>query len=254
MSNSRADVQMLEELNFNAWPALHTVHHDGWLIRKTGGSSRRVNSANALSPGVLPLEEKVRYCEALFDGWKQRRVFRVTPLADPALAGLLAARGYEPEAPTFVQVAQVKPFPIDARVTVSDRFDPAWSRASAAMRGLAGDDAVILEAQHRAIAIPTLWASARVDGEIAAVGAVAVERGWAGLHGIYVSRSVRRAGLARAISKALLGGAHQLGASRAWLQVEQGNSAALPLYGSLGFETEWAYQHLVLSATTALTH
>jgi len=245
MSLSLAEMLELEELNFNAWPALHSVHFDGWLVRKTGGISRRVNSVNAVAPGTLPLADKVVQCEAMFSRWGQRSVFRITPLSEPGLEPMLLTRGYDVEAPTNVMLAPLVAREADVRVTLADSFDPAWAAASARMRVLPEDEAAILESQHRAIAVPTLWASVRAGGTVLGVGAAAVERGWAGLHGIYVGKDGRRRGLARAISVSLLSRAHAMGARRAWLQVEQANVAAIPLYRSLGFETAWTYQHLV---------
>jgi ribosomal protein S18 acetylase RimI-like enzyme len=248
MSLSLAEVRELEELNFNAWPALHSVHFDGWLVRKTGGISRRVNSVNAVAPGTLPLADKVVQCEAMFRRWGQRSVFRITPLSEPGLEAVLLTRGYEQEAPTNVMLASLVAQEADVRVTLADSFDPAWAAASARMRVLPDDEAAILASQHRAIAVPTLWASVCEGDTVLGVGAAAVERGWVGLHGIYVGKDGRRLGLARAISVSLLSRAHAMGARRAWLQVEQANEAAIPLYRSLGFETAWTYRHLVRAA------
>ena len=81
-----------------------------------------------------------------------------------------------------------------------------------------------------------------------AVGAAGIERGWSGLNGIHVAKNARRKGFARMVSEALIGFAHAKGARRAWLQVEQNNASALPLYDSLGFRTWYAYHHRVQSA------
>jgi GNAT superfamily N-acetyltransferase len=248
MSAAPDEVRLLEELNFNAWPALISLHVDGWLVRKTGGISRRVNSVNALAAGGMALEDRVAACEALYRSWGMRSVFRITPLSEPGLEALLLARGYEVEAPTNVMVAEMAPREADRRVRLAEAFEEAWPVASAQMRDIPADEAAILAAQHRLIAVPTLWASVVSGDSIMAVGAAAVERGWAGLHGIYVGRDGRRLGLARAISVSLLSRAHALGARRAWLQVEQANAAAIPLYRSLGFETSWTYRHLVRAA------
>lgn len=245
MSVSLSEVRELEELNFNAWPALYSIHYDGWIVRKSGGISRRVNSVNAVAPGTLPLADKVAYCEAMFRRWGQRNVFRITPLSEPELEPMLLERGYAVEAPTNVMLAPLAARVADQRVTLADSFDPAWAKASARLRELPEDEAAILESQHRAIAVPTLWASVRESGAVLGVGAAAVERGWAGLHGIYVGKEGRRRGLARAISVSLLSRSYAMGAKRAWLQVEQANAAAIPLYNSLGFGTSWTYRHLV---------
>jgi ribosomal protein S18 acetylase RimI-like enzyme len=242
------EIRLLEELNFNAWPSLTGVHVDGWLVRRTGGISRRVNSVNALAAGRMALGERLAACEALYRSWGMRSVFRITPLSESGLEEMLLGRGYAVEAPTYVMVADLGPRKVDPRVRLAEVFEAAWPEASARLRGLPEDEATILAAQHRLIAVPTLWASALSGDNVMAVGAAAVERGWAGLHGIYVGRDGRRQGLARAISVSLLSRAHAMGARRAWLQVEQANAAAIPLYRSLGFETSWTYRHLVRDA------
>lgn len=241
-------VRLLEELNFNAWPSLASVHLDGWLVRRTGGISRRVNSVNTLTAGRMALADRVAACEALYGSWGMRSVFRLTPLSEPDLEAILLGRGYSVEAPTNVMVAELGPREADPRVRLSQVFEEAWPLAASRLRGLPANEASILAAQHRLIAVPTLWASVTSGDTVMAVGVASVERGWAGLHGIYVGRDGRRQGLARALSASLLSRAHAMGARRAWLQVEQANAAAIPLYHSLGFETSWTYRHLVRAA------
>lgn len=99
---SRADIVRLEEMNFNAWPALRTVPYDGWLLRSSGGASRRPNSVNCMTPSRLALDEKIATVEAIYRRWSRTTIFRLTPLADEGLDAALAARGYMIEEPTFV--------------------------------------------------------------------------------------------------------------------------------------------------------
>jgi ribosomal protein S18 acetylase RimI-like enzyme len=242
---TRDDIVLLEELNFNAWPALKAVHYDGWLLRSTGGESRRVNSINPLARGAIALADKIATAEAIYARWGRRPVFRLTPLAEPELDEMLAARGYVVDGPTFVQLAELEADRPPDDVRFLTQPDEAWIEAAVAIRGLSGEPAQVFAAQHRAIGIASVWALALNEGQPAGVGAVAIERGWAGLHGIYVAKSARRSGLARRISQGLMGFAHAQGARRAWLQVEQTNAAALPLYASLGFRTAYAYHHRI---------
>ncbi len=242
---TRDEIVRLEEMNFNAWPALRTAQYDGWLLRSSGGDSRRVNSVNPMTPGVIPLSEKITTAEAIYAGWGRDAVFRLTPLADPGLDEALVARGYVVEAPTFVQVANVSAEAVPADLRIFTAPDDAWIGAAAGIRGLDGEAAEVFAAQHRAVAVEAGWALLVEDGKPAAVGVVAIERGWAGLLGIYVAKFARRRGFARRISQGLLAHAHAKGASRVWLQVEQANSAALPLYAALGFRTAYAYHHRV---------
>jgi ribosomal protein S18 acetylase RimI-like enzyme len=240
----REEIVRLEEMNFNAWPALRTAHCDGWVLRSTGGDSRRVNSVNPMTPGVLALPEKIAAAEAIYRRWGREAIFRLTPLAEDGLDQMLAGLGYTVHVPTFVQVAEIGGAPADPGVRITDTPE-AWIGAAVDIRGLSGEAAEVFALQHRAVAVDAGWALLTEDGRPAAVGVTAIERGWAGLLGIYVAKFARRRGLARRVSQGLLAHAHARGASRAWLQVEQANAAALPLYAALGFRTAYAYHHRV---------
>jgi GNAT superfamily N-acetyltransferase len=157
----------------------------------------------------------------------------------------LADRGYVLNGATFVQTtelaARTPRDDVDIRPTISDE----WIAAALGTRGFGAAEAWVFEAQHRAIGVETGWAMLRSGSAPAAIGVVAIERGWAGLHGIYVAKAARGAGLGFALSEVLLGYAHAMGARRAWLQVEQANLPALPLYARLGFATAYSYVHRV---------
>lgn len=243
MSLERDDITLLEELNFNAWPALRSVHFDGWLLRSSGGESRRVNSVNPLTAGRLTLDEKIAAAEAIYRRWGRQTVFRLTPLADPGLDAALAERGYSVDAATFVQTATLAPSIAGDDVRVFARPEPAWIEAAIAVRGLKGEAAEVFAQQHGAVGVEAGWALVCREEQPLAVGVVAIERRWAGLHGIYVTSSARRQRLGLRISRALMGHGQRLGANRAWLQVEQRNAPALRLYQQLGFGTAYGYHH-----------
>lgn len=246
----REDVAVLEELNFNAWPALKVVHYDGWLLRCTGGESRRVNSVNPFASGIIPLDQKIATAEAIYARWGRSPVFRLTPLAYPGLDEALAARKLVVEAPTFVQTAEIGARAAPHGVQIFARPERAWVEGAIAIRGFSGEASDVFAAQHHAVGVEGGWAIVTCADGPGAVGVVAIERGWAGLHGIYVAKSARRRGLALSLSEALLAYAFARGARRAWLQVEQRNTAALPLYAGLGFRTAYPYHHRVHAAGT----
>ena len=100
----------LEELSLIALPALQTVLVDGWVVRFAAGYTRRANSVNPLYPARRELVDSVAACETLFDQQGLRRVFKLTPAAEPAgLDDFLAARGYAREAATSVRRCRWRP-------------------------------------------------------------------------------------------------------------------------------------------------
>ncbi|MDW5326254.1 GNAT family N-acetyltransferase [Plantactinospora sp. KLBMP9567] len=73
-------------------------------------------------------------------------------------------------------------------------------------------------------------------------GTVTGQHRWLGLSLIEVVPSARRQGLAQHLIRALAEWAAGLGATRAFLQVEEHNEAAVSLYRRLGFTTHHTYQ------------
>ncbi|HEV7215678.1 MAG TPA: hypothetical protein VGP33_11200, partial [Chloroflexota bacterium] len=67
-----------EELSLNAWPADRTLCYDGWLLRLTGGYTRRANSVQALYPSALALTDKIAYCEQVYTAHGLDTIFKVT--------------------------------------------------------------------------------------------------------------------------------------------------------------------------------
>ncbi|WP_435796095.1 GNAT family N-acetyltransferase [Micromonospora zamorensis] len=87
------------------------------------------------------------------------------------------------------------------------------------------------------------FAHGYVDGTLVAVGrgTVTGQGRWLGLSLIEVSPVARRQGLARQVIYELAAWGVSTGATRAFLQVEQHNTAAVALYQRLGFVTHHTY-------------
>jgi ribosomal protein S18 acetylase RimI-like enzyme len=90
------------------------------------------------------------------------------------------------------------------------------------------------------------------DGDLLAVarGAVTGPERWLGLALLQTAPAARRRGLAGHVTRALAQWAQQHGATRAYLQVEERNTAAVTLYGRLGFTTHHTYLTRVAPAAT----
>ncbi|MGC5011762.1 GNAT family N-acetyltransferase [Streptosporangium sp. DT93] len=91
-----------------AWPAIHRTDADGWVLRASGGVTKRANS-------VLPLGEQddlqaaVERAEGFYAERGLPCVFSIGGGATPGLDGVLEARGYRRVDPTLVMTADLPP-------------------------------------------------------------------------------------------------------------------------------------------------
>lgn len=204
---------------------LETASVGAWTLRSeprpAGRLRRRVNSALALTdPGGSVVE------------------------AAAAVQAFYAARGR----PARIQVERDGAVELALR-DLGWRVDPSGDAdfllASAAQvrrrlpRALPPADLVTGERQGRA-------AIRAGDAVIAQGAAVLTGSGgdWIGLHALEVDPEHRRRGWATAVVAALLEWGAERGATTAWLHVETANSAALALYGGLGFGVHHGVRYL----------
>ena len=239
-------IRSLEELSMNAWPALHTLHDDGWALRFANGhGGRRVNSVYPLYAGVKKIEEKISACEAIYRSRGQRPIFKLTNACIPAnLDEILAADGYETDAPTAIQVLDLARWAVTSPppgLTLSEVPSGDWLAAYARMSN-AGDEEMLIHAQIlRAIIPARRFAAIQVNGQVIACGLAVMQNGWVGFYDIRTDTAHRRQGYARGVMAALLAWAKAEGAVNGYLQVMIDNPPALALYARLGFHEVYRY-------------
>src|SRR5258708_12552591 len=97
-------IRFIEELSFNAWPALQTLHYDGWILRFAEGYARRANSVNPVYESSLPTHTKISFCQQLYSARGLDTVFKITEAVQPNdLDSILEVEGYRQEPLTSVQ-------------------------------------------------------------------------------------------------------------------------------------------------------
>lgn len=240
---------LVEELSLTAWPALKTVHRDGWLIRVSGGHTGRANSVNLLAPGREPNAEKIAYAEAIYRAHGLPPMFRLTPLAPHALERDLRAAGYKEHDTSSVQVLDAMPdggAPANAEVRIQDRPTDGFCDAFAQIRDLPAAERLPMRGILEAVAMPSAFVVLTEDGRAAATAMAVVDRGWAGLFKVAVDPALQGRGLGRRATLAALSAARALGAHRAYLQVGATNGPALSLYAGLGFRELHTYTYMRL--------
>lgn len=241
------DLRRVEEVGLNALQTQRQLFYDGWLLRVSPGKARRARSVNAHFGSTLPLADKIRYCERVYEERHLPVLFRITPFVHPAaLPEALAARGYEAFDTTLVQVARLERPPDLPPWTGFDVVTPesgTFADAVALLQDATPDqrDAYL----ERLVASPqaTRALLAHIDGRPVGVGTAMLEDGLAGIFSMATAPDVRRRGIASAIVAQLLTWAWEHGAEHAYLQADGDNQRALSVYRKFGFATAYTYHY-----------
>jgi ribosomal protein S18 acetylase RimI-like enzyme len=238
------DIASLERATLDAVGPLATQEINGWLLPFDNSTISRAKSAVPLRHDGLDATQIARI-ESMYAARGLQAAFRIADL--PALANThaeLSRLGYSAQQPSLVQVGTVRHMrsicqapPAD----VSDSPTPAWSSVYLAE----GFDPV--DGAHRVQALSrsrhVVYASVQEAGQSVAAGTAALSQGWASVHGMRTAPQHRGRGLAARILGGLADTAIARGLERVFLQVEEGNSAALALYRRAGFVTAWRYHY-----------
>lgn len=242
------DVETLERATLDAVapPAVEEI--DGWLLPFDNSTIGRAKSAVPLchhpqhSGDAAALIETI---EARYAAHGLPPAFRVADVPGLALVhAALARRGYQAQQPTLVQTGTTLRLRNTCHGTpaqVSDTPHTAWSGVYLAE----GFDPV--DGAHRVQALSrsphVVYASVVKAGLPVAAGTAAFSQGWASVHGMRTVQSGRGRGLAGRVLAGLAEAALARGLERVFLQVEEGNTAALALYQRVGFATAWRYHY-----------
>lgn len=233
----------LERLGDLTWPALERIEFDAWLVRFGGGVTRRSNSVTPLGRSSRPLAEKIAVVEGMFAERGLPPIFRMTPLAEPPLAELLEARGYERDLGARVMTRTVDDATIpDPRVRCVPEPDVAWMQALSGFGDDRGDRsgmAALLARVDRGT-----YASIADDG-VVAIGMATAANGCVGIFNMNTRPDRRNRGLGRAILRTLLAWGRTEGADLSLLQVHPTSRAAIALYHAEGFEDRYAYTYQI---------
>ena len=240
----------LEEVALNAWPSLHHMLYDGWLLRFSNGYTKRANSVNILYPGALDLSEKIERCEAEYMRRDLPSIFRITSFnPPPTLDPMLEKRGYEKISPTLVlgvELAHRHKPRIPAVTSHPEALDP-WLEQFCDLRGAPLDQ----HATHRRMlaAIPgqVTFATLRNESDaVVACGIAVVEGAYAGLFDLITDPAQRGQGYGSALVAKLLDWSEIIGARYAYLQVEEDNAPARRVYeAKFGYETTYWYWYRI---------
>jgi ribosomal protein S18 acetylase RimI-like enzyme len=241
-------IRKIEELSMNAWPALQTLHYDGWVLRFAAGYTKRANSVYPLYPSRTGLDEKIRACELLYRARNLPAVFKLTRDSAPEeLDASLDALGYRVDSPTSVQLLDIsqEKFRTDGDVKLANKETKAWHEAFARMNNVSPENSTTHESILRAILPEKCCAAVYAGKRIIGCGLGVLQAACLGIFDLVIDSDHRGQGLGTNLMIGLLAWGQERGANLAYLQVMQDNESAMSLYKKIGFQEKYRYWYRI---------
>lgn len=234
----------VEEAALNAWPSLHQVLYDGWLLRFSRGFTKRANSIVPLYDSSRSVDEKIRYCENLYARDRLTTIFRLTSLPEQQpLRQRLMERGYAAHDPTFVLYRSLSE--ASERETTFHRLAiDDWLAIYAGITEIDESTQQLHGLLLRGIRGECCFGAVKHGDRVVACGLAVLEEELVGLFDVVTDPRYRQQGHGRTLISALTDWGHKSGAQGAYLQMVADNQAASSLYAQMGFGRLHSYEYL----------
>jgi len=241
-----SQIKTIEDLSLNAWPSHQMQVYDGWILRFSHFYTHRTNSVEELGLSILPLDEKIPYCEKIYARWHTPCIFKITPLSNPSLDSILESRGYHIEHITDVMTLDLDNIIIEETHTkavhIEKEISSNWIQTLFRLKNTTNEThRKIVPSMYAAIPKDVIAAIITYEGTPIATGLGILDRDYIGIYAIHVDEAFRRQGYAKAIVSSLLKEGKKAGASKAYLQVVSHNNSAKHLYRKIGFRKLYSY-------------
>lgn len=234
----------LEEAAARAWPHRSELRDEGWLLRFSGGGSKRANSVQTLRWTGSDVDAAIDRAERAYREHGQTPVFQVVDVSEPAaLDSHLAARGYEVIDRTLLMIKSPQAKAVPAQVNVFDDPPDAWFDIY--LSTVTPDRQATAPAIIAGLPRPRRFFMAEINGRPASAGLAVAEGRYCGVECMATLEKQRGQGGALAVLNAIESWAAESGAATLWLQVVEANAPARRLYDGAGFEKAGAYWYRV---------
>lgn len=242
----------LERSMLTSWPALSTSFDGDWVIRIADGMTKRSNSVTCLGSDPSDLDLRTDRVEVIYERYDLPPVFRLSPLAPPALTDALDHRGWDRLDESIVMTLDLAAFaakghdeePHDAaEMGITDLADAAWLAGCQRIDGLSDRQTEALSLMLGRLLPRAGFGRLEVDDQIASLALAVVDVELVGLFEVMTAKDHRRQGFSRQLLSHLLRFGKNQGAVTGWLAVAAHNEPAIELYRSMGFTEVYRYHY-----------
>jgi len=240
----------IEEFSLSAWPAHQTVFYDGWILRFADGYTKRANSVNPIYSSTINVDDKIRYCEKIYQEQNLPVVFKITSAVYPSdLDDILSVNGYQKDSPTSVQVMGLEAAntEVTQEIIFQENLSDEWLDNFCRMSTITESSRATLRQILNNIIPQHCFAILKSKDQVIACGLGVLQSGYIGLFDIVTDSGFRNHGYGQQLVKSILAWGKQNGAQKAYLQVMLNNAPALKLYSKIGFVETYQYWYRIKS-------
>jgi N-acetylglutamate synthase len=237
-------IKEIEEISMNAWPALQTVHYDGWILRFANGVTKRSNSVNPIYASKIDVVDKINYCENLYRSKNLPPCFKISEIVQPdGLDQRLEAHGYKHVFDISVQLVNINRwnFSFDKNIQIAEVTDDTWLDDYIRMNEVNPVSRPVLKRILDQIIVSKGLFTLTENGLAVGCGLGVAENKHIGLFDIVIDKSYRNQGLGQKLIESILAWGKSKGAEYGYLQVLIDNAPAVRLYSKVGFKEEYRY-------------
>jgi N-acetylglutamate synthase len=224
------------------------MSYDGWILRFADGYTKRANSVNPLYVSNIAVDEKIHFCESVYQKKNLPVVFKMTSSVYPLdLDGQLHTRGYQIDSATSVQTIDLNAvnFPGAAEAEFQDELPDAWLENYCRMNAVPIVHLKTLEKILVSIVPKHSFVSIKSNKRIVACGLGVLQSGYVGLFDIVTDTEFRSRGYGQQVVHSILNWSKQNQAHTGYLQVMLNNRPALNLYAKIGFIERYQYWYRI---------
>jgi GNAT superfamily N-acetyltransferase len=242
----------VEEACLNAWPSPRQIYLHGWILRFSGGSTRRTNSVNPLRWDRRDAAGIIADAETLYGRFGRRASFRLPDMAAD-IDEALHRRGYvlDQDVATLVADPLTMPRLVPSDAVLTETPDEAWIAAHQQLAHLDEPGLAIYRQMLDCIVLPRRFAAIKEGNTVCSIAYGAIHDRLLVIESVATHPGFRKRGLGARTVGALLAWGRDEGIEAACLQMVADNLPARALYDRLGFTRDlyhYHYRHAPLTA------